>query len=142
MTRRTRKLPASERWRRDPDYLDKLSPEDREWAEQFLDEYYGGKFTDEPLHKKKAKRREIYKTRHAAATDIVTASDNALEKSTKPITLRPSLVVRFYSADDYAMLAPRPPLNELDETLTDALDRGHVQEDEKPAQILPLRRQA
>ena len=52
------RLPPQLRWRVDADYLEKLSPADRAWYLQYLDEEYRACFPpdEEPILPKKARR--------------------------------------------------------------------------------------
>lgn len=66
----------------DHDYLDRLTPEEKAWLEQFDDEYYGASFKGAVLHPEDA-RRELYKTKNQRNQDIY---GRGLRTSSMPVT--------------------------------------------------------
>lgn len=57
----------------DQDYIDKLSPEEKQWLSNFNDEWLTGNFNHEGkvLHKSAKKRKEIYNRNNARNRDTV-----------------------------------------------------------------------
>lgn len=57
----------------DFDYLDKLSPEEKDWLNRFMEEYNGTNFAHpgELLHKDKEEQRKLYGKNNASRRDLV-----------------------------------------------------------------------
>jgi hypothetical protein len=78
-----RNHPRSVRWKVDYDYIDQLSPDEKEWLARFTDEYTGADFRGTPnLHQTAEQRRERYNAKNmanrgvAAATELQQLGDN------------------------------------------------------------------
>jgi hypothetical protein len=56
----------------DQDYIDKLSPKEKEWLSSFNEEWLSANFNHKgkKLHKSKAKKREIYNRNNARNRDL------------------------------------------------------------------------
>lgn len=129
-------------WRRDQDYRERLSPEEKAWLDKFDDEYYRADFGEDPLHGTPELRNDVYARQNAAARDVVTATgDQVLESLAKIGAVeRPSLRPRFYSPTDYQMFAPNQPLDpSLVEKLAEVRARAEpLQADQSTAEIIEL----
>jgi hypothetical protein len=57
----------------DQDYVDKLSPEEKQWLSNFNEEWLSANFNHKgkKLHKTKAKKREIYNRNNARNRDLM-----------------------------------------------------------------------
>lgn len=73
-----RNFAKDRRWAIDQDYLDKLSPDEREWLASFNDAYYGGDFraSDESEWGPK-ERSSVNRDKHASAADALTLANLA-----------------------------------------------------------------
>jgi hypothetical protein len=70
---RSTSYPRSVSWAVDPDYVRKLSPDERVWLAQFLDRYYGGDFRGESsVLWTDDQRRERYRAKNVANRDLYT----------------------------------------------------------------------
>ena len=60
-------------WVYDTDYLNKLSKEELDWYNKFLNEFYRGFFNnnDTDLHKSKEDKRECHDRSNAARRDLI-----------------------------------------------------------------------
>jgi len=66
-----RNFPASVRWRVDQDYLEKLSPSERQWLAQFNDRYYGADFRgDTEQEWSNQERRAAFVAKNTANGDL------------------------------------------------------------------------
>lgn len=66
----------------DYDYLDKLSPEEREWLDRFSREYYHNNFAAEPNAHPPTDKLKLYAADHARRRDIwnnLSRADHDLE---------------------------------------------------------------
>jgi hypothetical protein len=71
-----RNFPRTVRQHVDQDYINKLTPEEREWLAKFNDNYYGAKFPkDEPNGWTDVEKRERYVAKNAANRDIYGISE-------------------------------------------------------------------
>jgi len=61
------------------DYYGKLSKDEKDFLYKFAGEVYLGKFTDEPLHSKKA-IKELVSNRNAQRRDVLNVSDLDIER--------------------------------------------------------------
>ena len=67
-------FPRSVRWKVDQDYLNKLSPEEKEWLSRFNDNYIGADFrTDKENAWSPEERRVVYRAKNAAGRDVFTS---------------------------------------------------------------------
>lgn len=66
-------FPRSVAWRVDQDYVDRLSPIERQWLAQFNDRFYGADFRGESSSTWSTdERREVYRAKNAANRDLMT----------------------------------------------------------------------
>lgn len=72
-----RNFPKDRRWAVDFDYLDKLSPQEKEWLATFSDGHYGGDFRADPDTWTTERRRDVVRDKHASQHDILTLASLA-----------------------------------------------------------------
>jgi hypothetical protein len=95
--------PYPKQWQVDQDYADKLSPEEKEWLNQFNMEYYAGRIPPgKKLHKKKH-IKDLYNKNNANYRDLMSRGSRA----NTPPPDRP--VYGPFGPDEPTLPVPQPP---------------------------------
>ena len=87
------------RWRADCDYIKRLPDAEQAYIVKFLEEYYGEKFEDNPIHDEE-QRRSLMRARNQQKLDIVTATQRAVQKRLNEISAM-TKPRNYYSPEDY-----------------------------------------
>ena len=88
---------------KDIDYLNKLSPSEREWIIKFYKEYYNGEFNHpDPIHPKEL-RKDCYDRNNASKRQLHSVSNETLEAAERFAYLKQNTTLKwqFYIPADY-----------------------------------------